>query len=53
VPEAVIVASAASAQARPAKTAGGGAESWPDPRQDGAMPDIYTAMGHTALERLS
>src|SRR5712675_429698 len=29
-----------SAQARTAKTAEGGAESWPDPREDGAVPDI-------------
>ncbi len=38
----------ASAQARTAKTAEGGAESWPDPREDGAVPDIYMATGQTA-----
>jgi acetyl-CoA acetyltransferase len=31
-----------------AKTAEGGAESWPDPREDGAVPDIYMATGQTA-----
>src|SRR5260370_3419794 len=38
----------ASARARTAKTAEGGTESWPDPREDGAVPDIYMAMGQTA-----
>jgi acetyl-CoA C-acetyltransferase len=38
----------ASAQARTAQAAGDDAESWPDPRQDGAVPDIYIAMGQTA-----
>ena len=38
----------ASAQARTAQAAGDGAKSWPDPRQDGAVPDVYIAMGQTA-----
>jgi acetyl-CoA C-acetyltransferase len=38
----------AGAQARSAKTAEGGAENWSDPREDGAMPDIYITMGQTA-----
>jgi acetyl-CoA C-acetyltransferase len=36
------------AQARSAKRAEGGAEPWRDPREDGALPDIYLAMGQTA-----
>jgi acetyl-CoA C-acetyltransferase len=36
------------AQARSAKRAEGGAEQWRDPRADGALPDIYLAMGQTA-----
>ncbi|GGM68666.1 acetyl-CoA acetyltransferase [Longimycelium tulufanense] len=35
------------AEARTAK-AGEGAEEWHDPREDGAVPDIYIAMGQTA-----
>jgi len=38
----------AEAQARTAKAAEGGAEVWHDPREDGALPDIYIAMGQTA-----
>jgi acetyl-CoA C-acetyltransferase len=38
----------ADAQARTAKTAEGGAPVWHDPREDGALPDIYIAMGQTA-----
>ncbi|QLQ11567.1 MAG: acetyl-CoA C-acetyltransferase [Nocardioidaceae bacterium] len=36
------------AQARTAKRALGGAESWSDPRETGALPDLYIAMGQTA-----
>ncbi|MCW2723380.1 MAG: fadA [Frankiales bacterium] len=36
------------AQARSAKLAEGGAESWSDPRQTGGVPDIYISMGQTA-----
>jgi acetyl-CoA C-acetyltransferase len=36
------------AQARSAKRAEGGAAPWRDPREDGALPDIYLAMGQTA-----
>ncbi|KAB2344004.1 acetyl-CoA C-acetyltransferase [Actinomadura rudentiformis] len=36
------------AAARTAKAAEGGAGLWHDPREDGAMPDIYIAMGQTA-----
>jgi acetyl-CoA C-acetyltransferase len=36
------------AQARGKKTAEGGAPVWRDPREDGALPDIYIAMGQTA-----
>ncbi|WP_242885736.1 acetyl-CoA C-acetyltransferase [Actinomadura litoris] len=38
----------ADAEARTAKVAEGGAEVWHDPRQDGAVPDVYIAMGQTA-----
>jgi acetyl-CoA C-acetyltransferase len=38
----------ADAQARSEKHAEGGAETWTDPREDGALPDIYLAMGQTA-----
>ena len=36
------------AQARVAKTAESGADSWTDPREVGEVPDIYIAMGQTA-----
>ncbi|MGI5167302.1 acetyl-CoA C-acetyltransferase [Spirillospora sp. CA-253888] len=36
------------AQARTAKVAEGGAPTWTDPRGDGALPDVYIAMGQTA-----
>jgi acetyl-CoA C-acetyltransferase len=36
------------AQARVAKTAESGADSWTDPRENGDTPDIYIAMGQTA-----
>jgi acetyl-CoA C-acetyltransferase len=36
------------AEARGAKVAESGAESWHDPREDGEIPDIYLAMGQTA-----
>ncbi len=36
------------AQARVAKTAESGADSWSDPRAAGEMPDVYIAMGQTA-----
>ncbi|MFD0685110.1 acetyl-CoA C-acetyltransferase [Actinomadura fibrosa] len=36
------------AEARTAKAAEGGAPVWHDPREDGALPDIYIAMGQTA-----
>jgi acetyl-CoA C-acetyltransferase len=36
------------AEARVAKVAESGADSWTDPRQDGEIPDIYIAMGQTA-----
>jgi acetyl-CoA C-acetyltransferase len=36
------------AQARTAKTAESGADSWKDPREDGDIPDVYIAMGQTA-----
>jgi len=35
-------------QARVAKVAESGADSWHDPREDGEVPDIYVAMGQTA-----
>lgn len=38
----------ADAQGRTAKTGEGGAPLWHDPREDGALPDIYIAMGQTA-----
>src|SRR5690348_2712316 len=38
----------AGAQARTAEAAEVDAESWSDPREDGAVPDIYLAMGQTA-----
>ena len=38
----------AEAQARVAKTAESGADSWTDPRDNGDVPDIYVAMGQTA-----
>ena len=38
----------ADAEARVAKTAESGAESWRDPREDGDVPDAYIAMGQTA-----
>ncbi|MEJ3741966.1 acetyl-CoA C-acetyltransferase [Actinomycetes bacterium KLBMP 9797] len=37
-----------AARARSTARAGGGAESWHDPRADGELPDIYLAMGQTA-----
>ncbi|WP_449062584.1 acetyl-CoA C-acetyltransferase [Planomonospora algeriensis] len=36
------------AQARGKQAAEGGAPVWRDPREDGALPDIYIAMGQTA-----
>ncbi|MBG0814982.1 acetyl-CoA C-acetyltransferase [Planomonospora sp. ID82291] len=36
------------AQARGKKAAEGGAPAWRDPREDGALPDVYIAMGQTA-----
>jgi acetyl-CoA C-acetyltransferase len=36
------------AEARVAKTAESGADSWTDPRDNGEIPDIYIAMGQTA-----
>jgi acetyl-CoA C-acetyltransferase len=38
----------ADAEARVAKAAESGADSWRDPREDGDVPDIYVAMGQTA-----
>jgi acetyl-CoA C-acetyltransferase len=38
----------ADAQARVAKTAESGADSWSDPRDHGEVPDVYVAMGQTA-----
>ncbi|MFE9248831.1 acetyl-CoA C-acetyltransferase [Streptomyces sp. NPDC007088] len=38
----------AEAQARTAKVAEEGADSWHDPREDGLFPDPYIAMGQTA-----
>jgi acetyl-CoA C-acetyltransferase len=38
----------AEAQALTDKRAGGGAETWVDPRIAGALPDLYIAMGQTA-----
>jgi acetyl-CoA C-acetyltransferase len=37
-----------AAQARSSARAAAGADVWHDPREDGAMPDIYLAMGQTA-----
>src|SRR5256714_3729115 len=36
------------ARARSTTRAEGGAPTWHDPREDGELPDIYLAMGHTA-----
>ncbi len=38
----------ADAEARTATAAAGGAATWHDPREDGALPDVYIAMGQTA-----
>jgi acetyl-CoA C-acetyltransferase len=38
----------AEAEARTAKKAESGADEWHDPREDGALPDLYIAMGQTA-----
>jgi acetyl-CoA C-acetyltransferase len=38
----------ARAQQRTSRRAAGGAEPWGDPRRDGAVPDVYIAMGQTA-----
>jgi acetyl-CoA C-acetyltransferase len=38
----------ADAEARGAKLAESGADSWHDPRENGDVPDIYIAMGQTA-----
>jgi acetyl-CoA C-acetyltransferase len=38
----------ADAQARVAKTAESGADSWTDPRENGDVPNVYVAMGQTA-----
>jgi acetyl-CoA C-acetyltransferase len=38
----------ADAEARTQRRSEGGAEPWRDPREDGAVPDIYIAMGETA-----
>jgi acetyl-CoA C-acetyltransferase len=38
----------AEAQARTAAAAESGATEWHDPREDGAVPDVYLAMGQTA-----
>src|SRR5690242_6802343 len=38
----------ADAQARSEKRAQGDAETWTDPREAGAIPDVYLAMGQTA-----
>ena len=38
----------ADAEARVAKVAESGADSWTDPRENGDVPDIYIAMGQTA-----
>jgi acetyl-CoA C-acetyltransferase len=38
----------ADAEARVAKTAESGADSWTDPRDNGEIPDVYVAMGQTA-----
>jgi len=36
------------AQARSAKAAEGGEDSWTDPRESGQLPDVYISMGQTA-----
>ncbi|GAA0379126.1 acetyl-CoA C-acetyltransferase [Microbispora corallina] len=36
------------AKARTDRAAEGGAAAWHDPREDGALPDVYIAMGQTA-----
>jgi acetyl-CoA C-acetyltransferase len=36
------------ARARTGKAAEGGGDTWHDPREDGALPDAYIAMGQTA-----
>jgi acetyl-CoA C-acetyltransferase len=38
----------ADAEARTQRRAAGGGDPWHDPREDGAIPDIYIAMGETA-----
>jgi acetyl-CoA C-acetyltransferase len=38
----------AEAEARTQSRAAGGGDAWHDPREDGAIPDIYIAMGETA-----
>jgi acetyl-CoA C-acetyltransferase len=38
----------ADSEARTAKEAEGGDDGWHDPREDGALPDVYLAMGQTA-----
>jgi acetyl-CoA C-acetyltransferase len=38
----------AEAEQRTAKTAESGAAAWVDPRSEGAVPDVYIAMGQTA-----
>ena len=38
----------ADAKARTATAAAGGGPVWHDPREDGALPDVYIAMGQTA-----
>jgi acetyl-CoA C-acetyltransferase len=38
----------AAAEARGAKVAESGADSWTDPRENGDVPDVYIAMGQTA-----
>ncbi len=38
----------ADAKARTATAAAGGGSVWHDPREDGALPDVYIAMGQTA-----
>jgi acetyl-CoA C-acetyltransferase len=38
----------ADAEAKTAKQAEGGRDGWHDPREDGALPDVYVAMGQTA-----
>jgi acetyl-CoA C-acetyltransferase len=38
----------AAAEERTAEEANGGGDVWHDPRRDGAIPDVYLAMGQTA-----